>query len=335
MFVGQSSRRLLNIVSWIATAVTALVTALILRRAVGDIENRQRRVPVAVAAGLGAAAVVTALTFYPLVKAYSLGQIQTWLDAVFALLVLCWITGRRSSTGLLLGLLCLVKPTFLPLFGWALVRRQWRVLAAGAATIAVGGMTAVYLYGVDNALGYVRVLSFLSSRGEGFYANQSFNGAVNRWVHNGPNLEWQYFQFPPVHPAVAAVTAIALVALITVAWIVPARTREEGGAIDLCITALSVTMSAPIAWEHHYGIMLPIYAVVTPRLLVDRPFGAWTLPALTVSFVVASQFFPQTNRFANTVFNPLQSYLLGAALILLALLYAIVKGPTTDVRATA
>jgi hypothetical protein len=81
--------------------------------------------------------------------------------------------------------------------------------------------------------------------------------------------------------------------------------------------------------------MLPMYAAVTPRLLVDRPLGKWTTPALVVSFVVAGNFFPQANRFAPTVLNPLQSYLLGAALLLLALMYCAVEGPAARVRPAA
>ena len=40
-------------------------------------------------------AAALAATFYPLVKAYSLGQIQVWIDALFAVLVASW--GRRPA----------------------------------------------------------------------------------------------------------------------------------------------------------------------------------------------------------------------------------------------
>jgi alpha-1,2-mannosyltransferase len=244
---------------------------------------------------------------------------------------LCWGRDRRRTSGVLLGFLCLVKPTWALLFGWALVRRQWGMVLSAISIIAAGSVLAQWLYGSIDALGYMRVLSFLSRRGEAYYPNQSFNGLLNRLVGNGSNLEWRYFEFPPFHPAVTAGTTIALGILAALAWYVPARTAGAGGVVDVCIAALTLTMTAPIAWEHHYGIMLPIYAAVTPVLLRDRPLGTWTAPLLAVSFVIASNFWPQTNRFAASYLNVLQSYLLGAALILLVLLYRALKGSATFV----
>lgn len=329
LFMGSAGRGMLNPVSWMSTLLTAVISAVILRRALrnaGDAESG------AWGAALFAASVFLGLTFYPLVKAYSLGQIQTWLDAAFALWVLCWMGGYRGRSGVLLGFMCLIKPTFALLLGWAVVRREWGTLLAAVATFAIGSAVAIWRYGGANVFGYLRVLSFLGRRGEAFYPNQSFNGVLNRLVGNGSNLEWRYFEFPAVHPAVVAGSAIALVVLVALAWFVPAGTAGEGGVVDLCLSALTATVTAPIAWEHHYGIMLPMYAAVTPRLLLDRPFGAGTIPALAVSFVAAANFVPQANRLAATALNPLQSYLLGSALLMLALMYSTVKGPTGCVQ---
>jgi alpha-1,2-mannosyltransferase len=331
LFIGHATRPLLSLVSWAATLAAAVLSAVILRdglrRAEPSGEHKSNRDRFA----LYVTATALALSFYPLVKAFSLGQIQTWLDAAFALLVLCWGRERRRSSGVLLGFLCLVKPTWALLLGWAAVRRQWGMLLSALSMLAAGSALAMWLYGSIDALGYVRVLSFIARRGEAFYANQSFNGLLNRLVGNGSNLEWRYFDFPPIHPWVAAGTTIALVILTALAWYVPARTAGAGGVIDVCIAALTLTMTAPIAWEHHYGIMLPIYAAVTPGLLRDRPLGSWTAPLLAVSFVMASNFWPQTNRFAASYLNPLQSYLLGAALILLLLMYRALEGPESCV----
>ncbi len=57
-----------------------------------------------------------------------------------------------------------------------------------------------------------------------------------------------------------------------------------------------------------------------------RPIGRWTVPALAISYVVAANYFQLTNRFADTWLNPLQSYLLGAALLLWGLMYRAAHG---------
>jgi hypothetical protein len=85
---------------------------------------------------------------------------------------------------------------------------------------------------------------------------------------------------------------------------------------------LTVTMTAPIAWDHHYGVMLPMYAVAVPHLLTRRPLGVLTIPALVASYLLSSNFLQFTTRFDGTGFAILESYLLGGALILLLLLYS-------------
>src|SRR5262245_19077167 len=65
------------------------------------------------------------LTFYPAVKAFTLGQIQVWINGLFALALLCWIVGRKAAGGALLGLICLIKPHYGALLVWGAVRREW------------------------------------------------------------------------------------------------------------------------------------------------------------------------------------------------------------------
>src|SRR5262249_58385131 len=79
----------------------------------------------------------------------------------------------------------------------------------------------------------------------------------------------------------------------------------------------SVTLGSPIAGELHYGILFPIFAVLRASAIGNRT----RLIVLAVSYVVISNFFPVTNLLAPTVLNVVQSYLLFAALVVLALLH--------------
>jgi hypothetical protein len=36
------------------------------------------------------------LTFYPIIKAYSLGQIQVWVNSLFAILFWCWMKKKKK-----------------------------------------------------------------------------------------------------------------------------------------------------------------------------------------------------------------------------------------------
>jgi hypothetical protein len=111
--------------------------------------------------------------------------------------------------------------------------------------------------------------------------------------------------------------------------------------VDFCTMAVSCTVASPIAWEHHYGVLLPVFAVVLVNALRHR---AW-LPWLIASYILASNYFIQTHFLAPTVWNVGQSYLLFATWILLALLHLrpppplaapwANSGPRTEPRYTA
>src|SRR5258708_36733995 len=70
--------------------------------------------------------------------------------------------------------------------------------------------------------------------------------------------------------------------------------------------ALSVTMASPIAWEHHYGIIFPIFAALLASVIGHRT----RLLLLAVSYVVMSNFFPFANLLAPKVVNVVQPYIL-------------------------
>ena len=324
---GALERPALNRISWLATLIAAVLVALILRRAVAAACGEQAWSPGA-ALAVDVLVVVAAFTFYPFIKAYSLGQIQAWLNLLFAAVILAWMIGARGIAGAMLGLMCLVKPTYALLFVWGALRREWRFAGSGAVVIAAGLTLSLWRYGLHDHVEYLRVLSYIGRRGETFYANQSINGALNRLLFNGPSLEWQYHEFAPPHPLVYAGTLAAFVILVAAALKRPAR--GAGSVADLSIAALATTFTAPLAWEHHYGILLPIYAAVTPFVIAQRPLGRWTAAATIGSFLVAANYFQFTNHFAGTWLNPLQSYLLGAALIIWLLIYRAADAPRPE-----
>ena len=97
--------------------------------------------------------------------------------------------------------------------------------------------------------------------------------------------------------------------------------RREGGAggiTDLMIAMLTCVMVSPVAWEHHYGILLLIYAGVLPiALRSPSPLAVW----LTASYVLTSTYFSVTKLAAGTPFTFVQSWLFFGAAIVLACLY--------------
>src|SRR5262245_15625068 len=117
---------------------------------------------------LPACAVVPAATFYPLLRGVYLGQLQTWVDLLFAGLVLALLAKRPALAGSLAGLACALKPTLGLLGLWGLVRRHARFTAAFAVTLGALVAASGLLYGGVHFGDYARLLAFVGQRGEIF-----------------------------------------------------------------------------------------------------------------------------------------------------------------------
>jgi hypothetical protein len=301
----------------IATAAaTAALVEYRLRRQYGFEDTRAQ-------IGMRAAIVFgLALTFYPLVKAFTLGQIQVWINGLFALALLCWATGRRTTSGVLTGVVCLIKPHYGLFVLWALLRKEWGFAFACIATGCAGLIGSIAVFGLANHLDYLPVLSYLAERGETYYPNHSVNGLLNRLMSLAQpelyrNLDWGDGGFPPFNRWVYWPATISSAAILLLAILRHNRDHDPDRTIDFCTMAVSCTVASPIAWEHHYGVLFPVFAVVLVSVLHSRARLAW----LIVSYVLASNYIVATKLLAPTIWNVGQSYLLFATWILLALLH--------------
>ncbi|MBO0740306.1 MAG: DUF2029 domain-containing protein [Hyphomicrobiaceae bacterium] len=308
-----------SLLGWVCIALTAISVAALMENALAsarpDIDwRRMRPLRALLVVGL-------TLTFYPVAKAFTLGQIQVWVNALFGLALFAWVTRCRVLSGILIGLISLIKPHYGLLLVWAALRRQTRFAAGCAITIAAGLAASIAVYGLANHLDYVRVLSFLSQHGETYYPNQSVNGILNRLMGiSSPEafvtLDLPAGQFPPFTPWIWGATLTSSLALLGFALLRSRRHPSTGTVIDLALMALACTMASPIAWEHHYGMTLPIYAVMLACTLGHRK----RLTSLAISYVLVSTFVPAANLLAGSPLNILQSTLFAGAIVLFVLL---------------
>ena len=229
------------------------------------------------------------------------------------------MTGRKGLAGVVIGFICVIKPQLSLLLLWGSLRRQWRFAAGLAITVGIFFILSLWQFGLPDHLNYLSALSFIAKTGECFYANQSANGLLNRMFFTGSNLVWdEIFVSYNVWVHIGTVISSLLILGMAFFWRVG---DQRCGLSDLLIAVLSFTIASPVAWEHHYGVMLPMFAVALPATLSLglAPRGViW----LAVSFFISSNYFQFTDLFAGTHWNFLQSYLLfGAVLLLLHLYY--------------
>lgn len=279
---------------------------------------------------LGAA---SGLAFYPVSRGLQLGQIQVWLDLAFTATCLLVARGRMAAGGAVMGFASLIKPQFLPLLLSAALLRQWRFAAAFALLAGTLGLVSVWRFGWHNHLAYLDVLRFIGRHGEAFYSNNSVNGVVNRWLGNGSDLAWTADGFAPFHPVVFAATSIAAVAFMAVPLLVrPDRNHRPSILLHLCFATLCFVMASPVAWEHHYGILPPMF-IVTSCCLASRPPGVQSYARfgiLAAAWVfAASQFNGLAGRLSGTVLNVFQATHFIGALLLLLMMASLLRESST------
>jgi hypothetical protein len=264
---------------------------------------------------------VLALFFYPVLKGFALGQVQVWIGAAFAAAFWCWLTGRGALAGALLAVCAMIKPQLALMFVLGLLRADWPLCAGFLVTGLAGVGLSLLYFRPSDYVGYLRVLSQVSRYGEAYYPNQSVNGLLHRLLFNGDSTRWPRHGYAPYHPVVYAGTVISTLCFIAASLWVRPRPRGIGRGADFALAALVSTMASPVAWEHHYGVLAPIFAFLLPPLWKYRPAGRWTMPVLAASYVLASNFIGVANRFRTVpVANVVQSYLLAAALVVGVLL---------------
>jgi len=260
------------------------------------------------------------LLFYPITRGLELGQIQTILTFGFTAAFCCWIWGREKTSGVILGVMVLVKPQYALFLVWAPLRKRFGAFVSCIAAIAAGVIVSLCVFGFHNNMDYLKVLHFIGLHGESYATNQSMNGLLNRLLFNGDNLIWDEKAFAPFNPIVYAGTVLSFVALVGFSLFFPCGPQRKSGADDFACCLLVATMASPIAWEHHYGILFPIFIWLW--------FGKSTrpVPRSRTIFIALAYFLTSDNikvfdRLASIpVLNVFQSYLFFGALIVLILL---------------
>ena len=230
-------------------------------------------------------ALAAGLTFYPVLRAHQLGQVQVFINLALGLALMV-LRRQPVASGVLVGLCCLFKPQYLLFALWALSRRQWGWLLGLAGTVGLGTLAALFVYGLEPHLQYVAFLQGVARTGEVFWLNQSLNGLLNRLLQTGNPVLWDSSAFPAYHAVVHRGTMLGSLLVLLLALL--GRRAATDRELDFAAMLAALTLASPIAWEHHYGSFLPIFGLLLGRLVTantPRPVG-WQLGLLGLSYVL-------------------------------------------------
>ena len=309
---GSDAYTALALVTWICVPLLMAATLALSARE-EPASGRDRMVLVLIV-------VCGTLLFYPAMRAYRNGQMQTWINTLFAVALASYARGRPAVAGACLALSAMIKPQ-LGLFAlWALVRREWSMLAAFAAVMGVGVVATVAWLGVAPFVDYLDVLRYIAARGETFYPNQSVNGFMNRLVQNGSSVDFGD-AMPEPNSIVALTTALSSLFFLAMA-LIPRRDRERGAPapLDFTLMGLVATLASPIAWEHHYGVLLPAFGLLA-RAWIKGELRPVEVRCSALAWTLTANSWEGANVFASTFLQFLQSTLLAGVLVLGVILY--------------
>jgi hypothetical protein len=279
---------------------------------------------------VGALLAFLLFTFYPVVKAATLGQMQVWLNAFFAIAILCYITGYDVLAGIMLGLMASIKPHYALFILWGLLRGSKRLVIAITVTGLLGVLLGLREFGFAMYLDYLHGLSFVTQHGESFYTNQSFNALAGRFfsvrypeIFN--NLRWNGYRYPPYNFWVFSFTQITSISVLLITLLKTKIQSKEAKLADFLLMGLGATLASPIAWEHHYGVLFPIFVCVWLILWFGDVSlkSVWFKVAFVAFYLIAANVFPFAKFVADSYLNVLQSYLFFAALGLFIILLLI------------
>jgi len=274
--------------------------------------------------------VIATLTFYPIMYAYSIGQIQTWLNFLLILSLLLWLRDYRFPAGMAVGLVCTIKPNLSLILLWALLRREHHFAIGFLGIVVPLALASLLMFGLPVHLEYLKLMAFLSERGEAFYSNHAINGLLNRMIFNGNNLEWdgthtQIHYVAWVHYA----TVISSLCIILPTFLRYRPSGAIGAWLDFAIALVSYTIASPVAYEIHFGYTLPIFFMVLCLLLQQPRPARLELWTIGISYSLCANYLSPTQALAETHLNFLQSYMLAGTLLLLVLLYRLRSAAAT------
>lgn len=273
-------------------------------------------------------AVCLAVLFcYPVLKGFALGNAQTFLSFGFALLLLLWTEGHEASSGIVACVMTCFKPQYVLVLIWMLVRRRWRASAAFLITGAILFLIAIAVFGLHNNLDYLKVLSSLSHKAQSHYGNQSMFGTLNRMIFNGENIGYTPYVYTPYIPWVYRVTVTTALMLLGLALFFPWG-KLKGSSADLSAIGLVSVASSPMAWEHHYGILLGIFAWLWFAYGAEQEHRPWLTGV--AFFLMANELTAFNFLWSHRGWNILQSYMYFGALLLLGILMTLARRVTNN-----
>ena len=224
---------------------------------------------------------IGALSYLSFPTQFTLGMGQVNLIALLCVAVSVQLSAHsryRIISGIVMALAWLLKPELVLVLPVIVLCKQWRVLMGAAGMLVASGILSVMVWGTTVYSVYIERLAPIT-RGftdAGIYYNQSLMGLLTR---AGVNAAWVSF---------AAALFVALIAWYSCRK----KARPFGESMWRYMPAL--LLMEPIAWQHHFVLLIPTYITLWLSNLSRRTRGFLIASYFLVSWNFASSRFLDT-----------------------------------------
>lgn len=208
----------------------------------------------------------------PLVNSLREGNTTHFILLLLAAALLLWRAQWPFAAGLVLGFCAVIKLPLLLLGVYFLLRRRWRVVAGGAATIGFAALLSLVIHGVDANVGWYNdsVAPFLGGVIPAFNV-QSIDGFLMRLQTGVRDLQdWLPHRPTTVHRIVRTILVAGL--LGGVAWLMHragavqpriggSRAPSARDLLEFAVVLNLAIVISPISWTHYYLLLLLPWAL--------------------------------------------------------------------------
>lgn len=203
----------------------------------------------------------------PLVNSLREGNTTHIILLLLIVALLLWRGGRQFAAGLVLGACAVLKLPLLLFGAYFILRRRWRIVAGGIATISAALVLSLLVYGVQGNIAWYKdsVEPFLGGVIPAFDV-QSVDGFLMRLSTGASRLrDWDPLQPPDIHK----VARLVLLAVLYTgaAWLLwrCTRGRSPGGTpnaltsgevLEYALVLNLALVTSPISWTHYYLLLM-------------------------------------------------------------------------------
>ncbi len=269
-------------------------------------------------------------TFHPIYIAQYLGQVQVIIDLLVSLAFLAWLSERKHFSGMMIAFAALIKPTLILVLLWAMIRKEKACFVGMIVVFIPAGILSLAVFGFEEHLDYLRVLSYIGTHGEAFWPNQSVNGLLNRLMGGANPGDFDANSYSGYNLYVYVGTLFSTICFILFGLLYnrPKSTSNVASALDLATMVLLSVMATPTAWTHHYGVLWPILvmAVMVSIILMLKDKSHYAVAGfslLCIGYFLISNYFSFTDNpayYAPPVNLILSHFLYGGIITLFGLL---------------